>query len=115
MSRSAAQTSSSSHGAKSVLWQGVPLFVGWGLVLLLWRAQAPDWLLFLVVLAQVGAGLAGGLGVFASRSARVGLALTILFLLGLILLPLLAVSTSPHEPDPVWRVSSSGAVTEEDP
>ena len=64
------------------------------------------------MLAQVATIVVGSLGLTATRSARWSVALTLFYLLSLVLLPLAAVETSQHEEDTLWRLPQA---SEEEP
>ncbi len=83
---------------------GLLLLVGLAAVLVLSRFQAPWWALGLVVGAQVLVVLAANLDLLQGRFSRWAVGIVAFLLLGLLALPWLSVSTSPHEPDPVWRI-----------
>ncbi|MEM9405965.1 MAG: hypothetical protein AAGA81_08010 [Acidobacteriota bacterium] len=95
------------------LRRAVPLLAGWALILAFWKIGAPPWSLALVVLAQVASIVVGSLGLAGARSTRFALALTVFYLLSLVLLPLAAVETSLHEADSLWRIPQPAA--EEEP
>ena len=63
-------------------------------MLLAHRLGLPPFVLGVLVVAQVGFISVTSLGLWETRSARIGLALTVFFLLGLLLLPVLSNETS---------------------